>query len=348
MNIEDINMNKLQAIVPGTVFRNRREFCDHLEVPYVSAGKTSQRQKERLDYVCSYASKGHKIEVNEVYPEEVVVANYEMASSGQGKLIESMILKLIKANIEDGNEERLVVSSNSLIAGLALANAKYFQYCFKGEKALVKNLELDDAYTDVVGKWLSSTRSSFQYTIRTALKNLSSRRLIDVGVAYKLKDSITKATRVATRAEHETILTIENKALRSLDLSDMREVYSNQKVHQFTKLTNDMSKEELGADFFFKCYEITFARKALTNLLSEDSWEENQLSMNKMMVDRLARNIQNKHDRNCNKDEGFNNITASQTKIMEDRLLEHLIKIFNLEDDLGAAFYEVLPIEGEE
>lgn len=332
MKFEDLNLENVQTIEEGMVFKNRRHLSEFLGVEYTQRGSKSQKQLKQIDNIFSYHKEGNKFIVDHVYSLERIELGFKLSTDRQKKISEILILDLILGAIKN-KDETLIINHNMLISSLALANKNYIYYHYNKQNQLMKKLNINKNNQKTLEVWLNSIRNSLKHTIESAIAQLEKESYIMHSKVFKVElvhqtneinitenlnkygdtvedyssqhSTISRGVRLATPSEVNAILDIEREILQKMKVDSKATLMQDGRYGDFLKGCRRLTLSRLSIGFYFLCYSFNFAENFIEEkkdaLIEELQRSENiaglKLELNSLMCERTRENSKRRQKR---------------------------------------------------
>lgn len=260
----------------GDVIKNYSLMCEALGEKK-AGGNTKIAQLEAWRLFFDWRKEGHAFHITDILsPHFVRSQDIKKNAKLYYDDMQKILLSMLRNDEFLNNGQAHYVSKSALIKSVGLCNDNYF-YFFGNRDVLAKGGNHDG---DVINDFYTRTHNMFKRDIRNILNGLRNRALIEYGETYVItpvneighetysdvdmletrerKQYRKEPAREATDLEINIISEAKFSLLKSMNLSDMKQVYIFNRQEEFYRILNEILFSEYKMTNVYKAYKIWF------------------------------------------------------------------------------------------
>lgn len=335
-----------EQLVPGAIIKNYKELCSTLGLP-VQTGKSKQLQIANLNRFFSFEKDGQKYLITEVFDSPYEKEDKRLKGNRAifVTYIESLLLNyFIRQGTTTCN-----FTKRQLWEMLGLVNGNYIKNIENGKFLYVMQMDDNRVRQWHIDRFYKRSRKKLNDVIRSALKSLKSRGLIEYRDDVIVGCRKGKHFEIKDAEQIEKILEIRKETLNEMGCKNMQEVMfnKNKKINMkaFNKLLNKKLYELYEIDFIYQRYSIICNRKYLEQGLKENEVELRQY-LNDEIIDAVNELAEKEFDQNrADLRENRTHFIFPNYYVDIQNLLA--TKLLNINEKLIPEFIDTLQIEAE-
>lgn len=294
----------LNNLTEGLIIKNYRELCD-LIGEKVKSGKSKVLQLNNLEKYVEYQKDGNKFIITKIYEEHEII--HKEIKRGRKSIYGDMIEVLLMDALAK-KDSHLIISKSALIKDMGLVNDNY-KKGYGNQLLLASKLDMT---VDYVNEFYKLNDSNLNNVLKSALKSLNNKRLIDYKLETMIKIKGERQHRLINAAERELLLKIDKMCMKKFNLKSLDDVDKlsyNGIYHELSNYRNKLLEEESNIEFHYKVYDIVINhsfieddKKDLTkHILSEMSRLDEMEKLNSTFGNNIISNAEKRHLSNGNK-----------------------------------------------
>lgn len=339
----EYNGNYVRFLV-GTEIKNYKEMCKLLGEE-IKGGKGKKFQMDNWKRYFNFEKQGQKFIITEIYDTPFPTVEAQRKREGlYVQYIECLLMDLIitSTNKSASGKRQLVIPKNKLYEMLGMVNERYSRFYGK-ERTLIGLIEeienvgaeTDDSKFDLsyydVDEFYKMSGSRLNNILKTALKSMRNRRLIDYERSYVIvyndnntdldlsnifDDYVEEGTRKLVNIdEREKIVNIERQALLSLGYKNIQDVFRNNSYKSYQKAIKEILAEQYPEwKFFYPVFYLVHSDDFENQLplkaeeVRKLTMEQRRLELNSKICDSLERSVDNKYVKNQKQLQDYYNV----------------------------------------
>lgn len=269
---------KVENLKGGQTIKNYKELCSILDIK-PTTGCSKMKQLSELQMYCNYTKDKNKFIINEIY--ETPMLLLDRNNNKYIDLIANILIAYLHS-IKVTNKNSVILTAGNMMEILGLVNENYnLGNRHKKELSQVLNIDILSIYY-----FYNNTRNEFKNIISRALKSLKNRRVLDY-IPVKMIYTTDRTYREATEEERSIIVDIEKKALDTLKLRSLQDVFYNCKMREFQKITRKLSPNDWV--YYFDAYKLFVGEVALK--IEYDNLDIKKLELNQRALERTDKRL---------------------------------------------------------
>lgn len=318
---DDIGINTSNLKV-GQVVKNYKELCALLEEEFKQGGDSRKAQLKEFARYFEWEKSGQKFLITDIY--DTPLPKEDGRNKGKYvKCIEIILLNYLSKQ----KGYTYTLSKKKWWELLGMVNRKY------DNVSQEELLEIDPVITKFeIRQYYQRCNKKLEEILFSALRSLSSRKLIDWGIETVIVTRIQGKThfRVANEFEKKMILRAERYVLHKImHLEKMFNVFAKQKQDEFYRLVNEILEDSLDKDwqYYYKQVKIIYNHDQVIEAIPDIEAELRKLELNDKVVNALNEHAEEKY--------------RKERKKYEDDTAKLFEKLVNGEDISGEKIFKI-------
>ena len=288
-------------IIRGKMFKNYKEMCSELNIPYKTSQTKIKQMKELEVYYFLYKQDGYRIKITKVHNLNDIEKRVRTLKSNYKDYIEELIVNIMIDEVKKREDkygknettlgEPVILSQGQLARAIGMVN-KHYATVMSNKHTHCKLKEYD---IDIFEDWSNSFYGFMRGSIRSAIENLRDKRLIiyemKVAVCEFSQDKVVKLrdidgdeylgtenkdrrvlkVRLATDTEKNKISELENQVLSNLGVNSVSELFKthgNFGFERYSHLLSELLVKELNIRSHFLTYSLNFSNDVIKRYVS--------------------------------------------------------------------------------
>ena len=314
-----INTSRLQV---GQTVKNYKELCALLGEEFKQGGDSRKAQLKEFARYFEWEKSGQKFLITDIY--DTPLPKEDGRNKGKYvKCIEIILLNYLSKQ----KGYTYTLSKKKWWELLGMVNRKY------DNVSQEELLEIDPVITKFeIRQYYQRCNKKLEEILFSALRSLSSRKLIDWGIETVIVTRIQGKThfRVANEFEKKMILRAERYVLHKImHLEKMFNVFAKQKQDEFYRLVNEILEDSLDKDwqYYYKQVKIIYNHDQVIEAIPDIEAELRKLELNDKVVNALNEHAEEKY--------------RKERKKYEDDTAKLFEKLVNGEDISGEKIFKI-------
>lgn len=318
---DDIGINTSNLKI-GQVVKNYKELCALLGEEFKQGGDSRKAQLKEFARYFEWEKSGQKFLITDIY--DTPLPKEDGRNKGKYvKCIEIILLNYLSKQ----KGYTYTLSKKKWWELLGMVNRKY------DNVSQEELLEIDPVITKFeIRQYYQRCNKKLEEILFSALRSLSSRKLIDWGIETVIVTRIQGKThfRVANEFEKKMILRAERYVLHKImHLEKMFNVFAKQKQDEFYRLVNEILEDSLDKDwqYYYKQVKIIYNHDQVIEAIPDIEAELRKLELNDKVVNALNEHAEEKY--------------RKERKKYEDDTAKLFEKLVNGEDISGEKIFKI-------
>lgn len=286
---DDIGINTSNLKI-GQVVKNYKELCALLGEEFKQGGDSRKAQLKEFARYFEWEKSGQKFLITDIY--DTPLPKEDGRNKGKYvKCIEIILLNYLSKQ----KGYTYTLSKKKWWELLGMVNRKY------DNVSQEELLEIDPVITKFeIRQYYQRCNKKLEEILFSALRSLSSRKLIDWGIETVIVTRIQGKThfRVANEFEKKMILRAERYVLHKImHLEKMFNVFAKQKQDEFYRLVNEILEDSLDKDwqYYYKQVKIIYNHDQVIEAIPDIEAELRKLELNDKVVNALNEHAEEKY-----------------------------------------------------